>query len=275
MAQTQPQDDEPEDEAWLVTYADAVTLLMAFFIMLVSFSKIDVPVFEKVKAGIQGNLGSRETIAKPIENLKLDLQDVVFALEVSEVVKVGEDEKGIVLELDSSAFFPPGSAEIRPEAEPVLASLAQNIGSPAYRLFNIDLEGHTDDDPIDTPKFPSNWELSAHRAAAVVRFLIDQAIERERLQATGYAETRPKSPNRDADGNPIPENQAENRRVVVRLYPMSMEERGRFLRAVEPEKYAITEEKTPSEAGRGAPEAAGGETEDKKEGEPIGGRGLF
>ncbi len=230
-----PPEDEPED--WLVTYADAITLLMAFFVMLVSFSKIDIPLYEKVAAGISEEIGKQDHQASPTELLKIDLQDVVYTLEADEVVEVDTDEKGIVLELASSAFYKPGSADIRDEAFPVLAKMAQALSAPRYRNYVIEVEGHTDDDPISTFQFPSNWELSSGRATRVVRFFISQGIEPSRLKAAGFAETRPKVPNRTADGAPIPDNQAENRRVVVRAYPMSLEEREEQMRFMGIEEF--------------------------------------
>ena len=222
---------DDETDAWLTTYADAVTLLMAFFVMLASFSKIDIPIYEKVKAGIMNELGKKGEQDKeqtPTTQLKVDLQSVVFTLEADKAVAVGTDSRGIELELNSSAFFKPGSADIREEAVPILQNMAQTLMAPRYEAFSVDVEGHTDDDPISTTKFPSNWELSAGRAAAVVRYFVTQGMAADKMKASGYAETRSKVPNRTADGAPIPENQAANRRVIVHVAPMSMEERNAY-----------------------------------------------
>lgn len=211
------QEDESED--WLTTYADAITLLMAFFVMLVSFSKIDIAVYEKVAAGIAKEIGG-SNIETPIERLKVDIQDIVYGMDADEVVKISNDDKGVVIEMDSSAFYKPGSAEIREEAIPLLERTFKALMAPSYSNFMVEVEGHTDDDPINTPKFPSNWELSAGRAAAVVRYFESQGMRGTRLEAVGFGATRPKVPNRDADGKPIPENMAKNRRVVLRAYPV-------------------------------------------------------
>jgi len=226
-----PIEDEDDANAWLVTYADAVTLLMAFFIMLVSFSKIDIPIYEQVKAGILNELGKRgetDRETSPTALLKVDLQDVVFALQADQAVAIGTDSRGVVMEMDSSAFFLPGSAQIRDAAVPILLNMAKTLMAPRYEPFVIEVEGHTDDDPISTPRFPSNWELSAGRASAVVRLFMAQGLAGDKMKAVGYGETRPKLPNRDAEGIPIPENQAINRRVVVRIGPMSLEERDAY-----------------------------------------------
>lgn len=247
-----PDSEEDDADAWLVTYADAVTLLMAFFIMLVSFAKIDIPIYEQVKAGILDQLGKQGDKAKeqsPIALLKVDLQDVVFAMQADQAVAVGTDSRGVVMELDSSAFFRPGSADIREPALPILFNMAATLMAPRYEPFVIEVEGHTDDDPISTPRFPSNWELSAGRASAVVRLFMTQGLAGDKMKAVGYGETRPKLPNRTADGAPIPENQAINRRVIVRIAPMSLEERDAYFERRSREAIAagnFAEGRTPS-----------------------------
>jgi len=227
-----PKEFEEDKEDWLVTYADAITLLMAFFVMLLSFSKYDIPAFEEAAAAIKTNIGKQQATS-PIQLLKLDVEDVVYNMQADQVVKVEKDDKGLVIELASSAFYKPGSADIREEAAPVLEKISQTLKAPRYLPYVIDVEGHTDDDPISTEKFPSNWELSAGRATRVVRFFVEQGIDAVRMKATGFAETHPKAPNRDAEGQPIKENQTKNRRVAVRVYPMSVEQKDAYLRSVE------------------------------------------
>ncbi|HTW71533.1 MAG TPA: OmpA family protein [Acetobacteraceae bacterium] len=122
-----------------------------------------------------------------------------------------------IFQCNDTAFFASGSATLSPAGATILRKLLATLLSPRFAAYRITVEGHTDDAPIGNPLFPSNWELSSARAAAVVRFLVEQGIPAHRLRAAGYADTRPLVPNRDAAGNPIPENQAKNRRVVVQL----------------------------------------------------------
>ena len=227
------EEDEAPDESWLITYADAITLLMAFFVMLLNFSKIDIPSFQNAAAGIKNEIGMGTKEFSPISILEASIKDEVTEMQADKVVKTSTNDNGIVIELASSAFYEPGSANIRKEAKPVLQRMAGFLSSKDYLYYNIDVEGHTDDDPIHTAKFPSNWELAADRATEIVRFFIDMGFDPERMRATSFADTQPKVPNRDADGNPIPENQAENRRVVLRVYPMSLPERARLDRKYE------------------------------------------
>ncbi len=229
-----PKSEPPEEnsEDWLTTFADAITLLMAFFVMLLTFAEFDIPAYEELTSAVAANIGGRDK-QTTTQSLKIDAQDLVYEMQADQVVTVGTDEKGVVIELQSNAFFKPASAEIVPAAIPVLKKLSDTLASPNYELYNVVVEGHTDDGQINTKQFPSNWELSAARASSVVRLFEENNVARERLKATGYADTRPKVPNRDLEGKPIPENRATNRRVVLRLHPMSLDERDAYIRAQE------------------------------------------
>ncbi|NQV84471.1 MAG: OmpA family protein [Rhodospirillales bacterium] len=261
MATPKNVEEVEEKEDWLVTYADAITLLMAFMVMLLTFTKYDIPAFEEASAAIKSNLSGRDSTS-PIQLLRIDVKDVVYNMQADQVVKVVTDDNGIVIELSSSAFFKPGSSDLRDEAMPVLEKMSQTLLAPRYQFYSIEIEGHTDDDPINTPRYPSNWELSASRATGIIRFLISQEMDSTRMKATGYADTQPKAPNRDANGAAIPENQEANRRVSIRVYPMSQAERKAYeeILAVreqkEFEKQAATEKKEalpPLEQSQGVP----------------------
>ncbi len=211
------QTESDGDNAWLLTFADAMTLLLAFFVMLVSFSKVDMLTFEQVKAGIARDLGQR-SITRPAAQLRAELDTLVDSLGVADAVRIDTFERGIVLELAANAFYQPGAAILRPEARPILESVADALRSPVYSKFKIAVEGHTDDNPISNDRFASNWELSAARATNVVRLFSDVDIPVHRMRAVAFAETQPKVPNRDATGNPLPESQAKNRRIIIRVH---------------------------------------------------------
>ncbi|WP_339774627.1 flagellar motor protein MotB [uncultured Thalassospira sp.] len=208
------------NEDWLATYADAITLLMAFFVMLVSFSKIELPIFEKIQAGIAENIGKR-SVVRPTEILETDLKDVVFNLQLDKSVSVKTDDEGILMELASGSFFQPGSADLTRDAVLFLKDVGDLLKQPRYMGFQIEVKGHTDDSPINTPRFPSNWELAAGRAIAVVRFFGAVGVDpqSDRMRAISYGDTMPKLPNEDDQGNPIPENREVNRRIEVRVFP--------------------------------------------------------
>lgn len=121
------------------------------------------------------------------------------------------------LQIGSAAFFSSGSAALSNAGKAILSEVAATLVSNRFAAYHITIEGHTDDTPINTPQFQSNWELSSARASAVVRFLLVLGVPAGRLTAAGYADTVPLAPNRNADGTVIADNQARNRRVVIRL----------------------------------------------------------
>lgn len=237
-----PQEEE-EKEDWLVTYADAITLLMAFFVMLLNFSKIDIPRFEEAAAGISEQIGVGPAAqTNPISILENNFLELVAQVEgqipnMEGDIKVEKDDQGVVIELASGAFYRSGSANLLEQGKVVLAEIARNLMEPQYDRYVIEVEGHTDDDPISTARFPSNWELAAGRAAGVVRYFGDLGMERKRLKVSAFAETRPKVPNRTRDGIPIKENQAENRRVIIRAYPLPPSDEDELFREWTPEDY--------------------------------------
>ena len=132
--------------------------------------------------------------------------------------RLPEGDRMTSIEMPSAAFFERGSASVSPEGAKLLQKiLDENLKKEDLKNYLITVEGHTDDAPIKTAQFPSNWELSAGRSAAVVRYFIENGIAAQRLRAIGYADAFPKVSNRDATGKPLPENQAQNRRVVIKL----------------------------------------------------------
>jgi len=238
-----PLTEEPEDEEWLTTYADAITLLMAFFVMLVSFSKIDIPLFEEVMSGIQQEIGMGAAKATTTAEVKSKIEEIVFQVGMEQVVEVQKDTQGVTIDMASASFFKPGTAIILEEAKPMLTQWSKLLTAEEYKYFLIEAEGHTDDDPIHTAQFPSNWELSAARAAAMVRFMQASGVHKFQLKASGFGDAHPKVENRDIDGNPIKINQAKNRRVLIRLVPMNTKLKDAFIEVLLEERLAEEERK--------------------------------
>jgi chemotaxis protein MotB len=129
------------------------------------------------------------------------------------------------LQISSNAFFASGQAVLSGPGKAILRDVAETLRSDAFAAYHISIEGHTDDMPINTPLFQSNWELSTARASAVVRFFLELGLSPRKLSAAGYADTYPIAPNRNADGTVIAENQAKNRRVVIKLEKIDKAER--------------------------------------------------
>lgn len=208
---------EENSEDWMTTYSDMVTLLMCFFVMLLAASKVDAVMFEQIRTGIAREFMDKQ-VDQPITLLIADLSDDLKTLKLDDKDNLlGDDHMGVILDLNANTFFDSGSARLKPEATPILARLASTLNVKQYNIFRFEVQGHTDDNPIHTAQFPSNWELSSARASAVTRFLIDHGIDETRLRAVGMADIQPRFPNRDAYGNPIKHNQERNRRVVIRM----------------------------------------------------------
>ncbi|MCK5445688.1 MAG: hypothetical protein KAI73_08695, partial [Rhodospirillaceae bacterium] len=117
-----------ETDDWLTTYADAITLLMAFFVMLLTFAEFDVPAYQEAASAIKKNIGDGDKDAKSdIQSLKIDVEDVVFEMQADQVVDVKLDKKGVVIDLASGAFFQPGTAQLNEAAIPVLEKITNMI----------------------------------------------------------------------------------------------------------------------------------------------------
>ncbi len=218
MIPRKPRKSPQIDEEWMATFSDMTTLLLAFFILLASISKVDMALYEQVQAGMAKGVGKRD-IETPIENLKQEMKEILVQMNVDESSSIGSDSSGVVIEFASSSFFDPGSANLRPEALPILGRVADTMNADLYKNFQIEVQGHTDDTPIHTQQFPSNWELSSARATGVVRYFLTQQVTPARLRAVGMADVSPKVPNLDPFGNPLPANREINRRIVIRVNP--------------------------------------------------------
>jgi len=205
---------EDGENLWLLSYSDLMTLLFGFFVLLMSFSKIDVDSFEKVRKETTLTFGGE--YKKPFTDLKEKLNERIQAQGLNEKAVFDEMEKGMTITFRGSVFFDPGSSELRADAVELIEKLIPVIKSRGAQ-FNVVVEGHTDDIPIHSDKFPSNWELSGQRAAAVIRIFEKHGFGRAQLRAIGYADTMPVAPNRNQNGVPLPENQSQNRRVVLKL----------------------------------------------------------
>ena len=210
---------EPEDEGWLITFADMSVLLMSFFILMWALSTTSPRQMASVvkSQNEQGFHNDAIPLVEPAEQLKKQLSLAIGQQGYDQYIATNDTLHGFDVELASSAFFESGSAKFSSKALPMLELVAKQITPLAKHDVMVEVEGHTDDAPVATEQFPSNWELSAARAANVVRYLIAKGFPPEKLRAVGRGETQPKAPNRDATGNAIPTNQNLNRRVIIKI----------------------------------------------------------
>ncbi|MCX7166902.1 MAG: flagellar motor protein MotD [Rhodocyclales bacterium] len=239
--------DEPENhERWLVSYADFITLLFAFFVVMYGISSINegkyrvmsdsiVSAFRSVPGPTTGVMavvspGDPPPMAIPmpvrrnparvktdetqamkkehLRNLAKDLNQALAPLMAQGKVRVTEGALGITVDINASVLFAPGEARLDLGAVRALGAVGRVLAAADFPMV---VEGHTDNIRISTPQFPSNWELSTARAASVVRLFIDTAVDPRRLTATGYADQRPVADNATAEGR------QSNRRVAITI----------------------------------------------------------
>lgn len=223
-------------ERWLVSYADFMTLLFIVFLVLFSMSAVDASKFQALKESFSTITGSGQSVVMPapgstqtptvnrntgktkqknevaaeqekFEDVKEKVQQYAKAKGIDKDVKVKVDQNGIKMTFTGTVLFENGKADLQPEAVGIIKDIFTILGTVDNP---IRVEGHTDNVPIHTPQFPSNWELSTMRASNLVRYSIEQfKVSPQRLSAAGYGEFHPVAPNDSA------ENRAKNRRVEI------------------------------------------------------------
>ncbi len=214
-------DEEPTAPFWMATFSDMMTLLLTFFVMLVAMSSVEVKKFEEALSYFTGRRGIMEQEGmmpgimgvagkQDVREQAAQFEQIARAVQnqgLGGAVEVDLTERGVRVTFADSVAFAPGSVDLDARAQRVL----QTVAEMAEGVATVEVEGHTDDQPISTPAYPSNWELSAARAASVVRYLIDQpgALEPRHYMASGYGEHRPRA------SNDTPGDRARNRRISV------------------------------------------------------------
>lgn len=253
MARKQKHEEHENLERWLVSYADFITLLFAFFVVMYSISQVSegkyrvlsdslINAFKnsptattpiapalKIDASSKGSPSNSQTAMKqtifvrkldPLTEAKQkqqtekmkgvakDLLKVMEPLSKDGQVRVSQSVHGISIEINASVLFASGQASLEGGSIKALRAVGKVLSEVPN---DIQVEGFTDNTPISTPAYPSNWELSSARASSVVRLFADSGVPPERLVAVGYGEFRP------VDSNGTPEGRARNRRVTVMI----------------------------------------------------------
>lgn len=230
--------------SWMVTFADLVTLLLVFFVLLFSMSSIEMEDFKSVMSSIQIALNTKSaftikevdqdlSIIEPKKNIPKvkavpppeayfdddleeeyeadnqefydEIQSIIIQKKLGKHVQINQEGKRIIIIVKGAMLFDSGGSDLIPKSIPIFESIYDVFNE--YSDYSINIKGHTDDKPIKTVRFPSNWELSAVRATTVLRFFIEEGIQPSRMSASGYADLIPLYPN-DSD-----ENRRKNRRV--------------------------------------------------------------
>lgn len=253
MSRRRKREDEHENhERWLVSYADFITLLFAFFVVMYSLSSVNEGKYRVLSDSLVNafrsldiNESGSQMILPPIvisppepspavestapddaaekrrqaqvqrmNNMADSIRRVLEPLTRSGQVSVSEGAHGITVEINASVLFSAGEAALGESATAPLRAVA---GVLSGADFPVTIEGHTDDIPINTFRFPSNWELSSARASSVVRLFVDAGVAPDRLTAAGYSDQRPIAENSSEDGR------ARNRRVTILIESMFAE----------------------------------------------------
>jgi len=233
-------------ERWLVSYADFITLLFAFFVVMYALSSLNEGKYRVLSESLLDAFGRKapaqvapvvvphvaplvrplppplpsalpaRPVARPpdpqaaqreqMRAIAEDILKVLDALVRNGQVRVTQSNRGISVQINASVLFASGQAQLRPQSTRALQEVGKVL---APFKQNIQVEGYTDDEPISTNQFPSNWELSAARASSVVRLFVDTGVAASRLSTVGYG------PNHPVDSNDTLEGRARNRRVTV------------------------------------------------------------
>lgn len=245
MARKKPPEDHENLERWLVSYGDFMTLLLATFVVLYALSQVDLSEYSKLEASIKKafnapsilegaesimdsagksllDSNSADSVIAPLmlEYISQKYEDQSFAeikQALDEMIKNGDlqgvevkiTEEGLLITFKNDFLFYSGSAALTDEAMKIIDSVGA-IVSEKFALHYIRVEGHTDNQPINTFVYPSNWELSSGRSSTIIRYLISRfKFLPDIFTAIGYSDTRPLTPN------DTPENRAKNRRVEI------------------------------------------------------------
>lgn len=275
-------DAQDNHDRWLVSYADFITLLFAFFVVMYSLSTINegkyrilsdslVSAFRNLNINESGqqitlppvmipavvpapmkqrhpeddaNEAQRQQQVRQMHDMAADIRRVLDPLSRSGQVTISEGAHGITVEINASVLFTQGEAALDHSAVAPLRAVAQVLSGAT---FPVTVEGHTDSIPINTFRFPSNWELSSARASSVVRLFVESGVASGRLTAAGYSDQRP-----IAD-NAIEQGRSRNRRVTIKIESLFPEPAlpstpGR-IRADDPMRSLLP---APEEAGAGA-----------------------
>jgi chemotaxis protein MotB len=236
MARKRYEEDTENHERWLISYADFMTLLFAFFVVMYAISVVNVGKYKVLSDALGDAFGGRGAAVVPntaveqpftlpnivarkrleamrrekdrLTQLARDLTATLGPLVKEGKVRVTQNSRGVSVEINASVLFAPGDAALTDTSREALSAVAILLKNDPHQ---VQVEGHTDDVPISNPLFPSNWELSAVRASSVVRLFIDSGMAPARLTAVGHGANLPVATNDTPDGR------ARNRRVAVTI----------------------------------------------------------
>ena len=246
MARRKKRIEHDNHDRWLISYADFVTLLFAFFVVMYSISSVNESKYKTFGDSLSSAFSSRHTPSEPaninteqekllkslvdkrtarlgeqqrkiqdrMNKLAIDFRKIMSPLIDQHLVNINPTKRGVEIDISASLLFKTGEAALQPAALDVLRQVSTVLSKEE---LPVEVQGHTDDVPIVTTQFPSNWELSSARASSVVRTMITDGVPESRLVVVGLASNQP------LVANDSPENRARNRRVSITMLAPNVE----------------------------------------------------
>lgn len=234
MAKKKKEEESGDTLAWMVTFSDLITLMFTFFVLLLSLCSLEAGKIQQMESAASDAIGAleagkysevatqvimsskkkideealkSENLFKQFSGLKMKALDV----NMTGNMEFAQLERGYSMVVRDDLLFSAGRDELKPEGIPVLREIAVSLKEFGGKVL---VEGHTDDLPVSTGRFPSNWELSTARAVTIARYFVEKAeVDPEIVSAVGYGDSKPKV------SNDTPENRGKNRRVEIILVP--------------------------------------------------------
>jgi len=202
---------EDDDTSWLIPYVDVISLLLAFLILALAMSKVSLHRFELMSAALH-----KQSAPPSLDALKEKIDQMIASRGLAGQITTALDDEGLRMDLQSALLFESGQADITTVGRAAIERMVSLVPTIDDR-YQIAIEGHTDDVPIHTTRFDSNWDLSSARAINVLKAFTAAGISPQRLSAQGYADTRPALPV-SGDAAAQAHARSANRRVVIRIH---------------------------------------------------------
>jgi chemotaxis protein MotB len=200
------------EESWLLSYADLITNLLLFFVVLLTAAQLSKGKMQQIAKSISG-----AEVPASLESIQREIEKEIQQKNLGDLVTTRNSDDGLEVFFNSGVVFDSGKAKIRPEFDETIGSMLQLL-APYSSKYSFAVEGHTDTTPlVNGSTFATNWELSSARAIVVRQRLEQVGVDRSRIRVEGYAETKP-LPEDLLKGLSIDERLARHRRVVVRIY---------------------------------------------------------
>lgn len=205
---------EENVDNWLMSYADMITLLLAFFVIFVAAADPKGEKMQAITESLSGQFGTID-LSTPFQGTYKTLLTLAEEKKLLKDMDIQRTQNGIRIELSHGAFFKPHSTQLAESKIEVLTQIADSIKAMDFLDYRLSIEAHSSDVEPGLAAYPSNWDYTAAQASRLARFFTEQGIDPMRMQVVGYADSRPKVPNKDVEGKPIAENRALNERVEI------------------------------------------------------------